>query len=208
MTAEADQIREQADEILSRPEYQPVEPSLLDRGVDWLGRQVGDLVRWLVGRIPGFGGGSGALGFDPLGWILIIALIGLVAYLLTKMRWRRLERRRKPGVSRDVRHETSRRHWLELAAEAEAEGRWSEVVRYRYRATVAGLVERRELSGEPGATSGEHRRRLEEAETPDAEPFGRVADRFERVWYGGDDADAEAAAELAEADDELLRERR
>ena len=110
MTAEADQIREQADEILSRPEFQPVEPSLLDRGVDWLGRQVGDLVRWLVGRIPGFGGGSGALGFDPLGWILIIALIGLVAYLLTKVRWRRLERRRKRSRSAGGNQSRRRNH--------------------------------------------------------------------------------------------------
>lgn len=206
--ADAETIRREADEILARPEYAPRGRSVLERILDWIADRISGVLEWIADLLS-IGGGPTTGSATPIGWVVLVLLVVLLGYFLTRVRLRRRARAEAPP---DVRHavdeDVRRADWLARAARAEAEGRWREAVRCRYRATVAGLIERRLLSAEPGATSGEHQRRLRAGADASSPRFDQVSDRFEHVWYGGEDADAETAAGLVAADEEILQAKR
>lgn len=193
--AEADQIREAADDILSKPEYAEPTPSLLDRVVSWMTEQLGEALAAIFG-----GGGNYVIGLI----VLTLAITG-IGFLL----WRVMPRRRLTRSAPVLHVETSstpragRSEWLAQAAAAEAEGNWPEAVRARYRALVAGLVDRAEVDDQPGATSGEYQRSFHGGPVR-APLFDRATERFEAVWYGGDDADVDDSATLRELDSAVL----
>lgn len=193
--AEADEVREKADEILSRPEYLPESESLLDRGFRWVNEQIRDLLGSIFGQT----------GSTIVGWIVLALALAAIIYLL----WRVMPRSRLSRQAPDVVLERSeltragRAEWLSQAEQAEDEGNWAEAVRARYRATVAALIDRREVDDQLGATSGEYRRSFK-APPQRKEPFGTVTDRFEEVWYGGATAQAHDAELLRRLDDSVL----
>ena len=133
--ARARQAREAADEILSRPEYQwDDERTLLERVGEWIADQLGDLLGPL-----GIGGAAGVGR-----WLVLFALVGLVAWLIYRSRagWGagRPGRGRDGGrvvVARRGRPSTGRR-----GRRAEAEGRWRDALRARYRVLVGELAAR------------------------------------------------------------------
>src|SRR5690606_24868177 len=119
------EVREAADDVLSRPEFQH-EPSLVERATTWIFDRLNDL-------FSAIGGGAG--GRSLLGWIALALLAGVVGYLLF-----RLARSVQPPGGDDDEAEVSvttsggKVDWLARAAEAEADGRWRLGLRCRYRA--------------------------------------------------------------------------
>ena len=195
--AEAEEVRETADEILSRPEYLPEPESVLNRAFGWLNEQLSDLLGSIFGQT----------GSSVFGWIILTAAIGAILYFL----WRVMPRRRPSRVTSDVILERSeqtragRSDWLTRAEEAEQAENWAEAVRARYRATVAALIDRQEVDDQLGTTSGEYRRSFE-APPQRTEPFGAATDRFEEVWYGGVEAEATDSDLLRRLDGPVVRE--
>ena len=96
-TVDPDDARRAADEILSRPEYQEPEQSLLDRAVERVFDFAGDLFE----RLPGGGPGS------SIGWIFVVALVGAGLWLL--VRALRVPRRTRPAAGADVVYGTEAR---------------------------------------------------------------------------------------------------
>lgn len=187
--AEPADIRESADDILARPEYQPEPPSLLDRAWTWINEQFAELLGSLFGT-----GGS-----YLVGWILLAVLAGLLGWFLVRVMPRnRLGRNvAEPVVETDVRATASRDDWLAQAGAAEAAGDWREAVRARYRAMIAGLIDRQEVADFDGATSGEYRASFEPG-PPRSDSLDQATETFEQIWYGGSPAQADDSSRLEE----------
>jgi hypothetical protein len=169
-------VRELADEILSQARYDRPPKSIPDRVMEWLGEQLTRLIEGLVG------GGGGAV----LAWIILLGAAGTVIFLLV-----RYGRVTVPALARDQEPEVmveltrTAREWREEADRLEAEGRWAEGLRCRYRALVADLVRRGTIPEQAGRTAGEYARDVAHR-LPDAAPaFAAATELFEAVWYGG-----------------------
>jgi hypothetical protein len=175
-------IRDRADEILSRPEFER-HKSLLERVLDWIGDQ---LSRFSLG----VGGGPGFAG-DLIGLVLLAGAVVLVVVLIRSIR--RVPRRSEvePELSVDEAARRSASDWRTDAERFEAEQRWREAMRARYRELVRMLVDERVLADVPGRTTGEYERELAEAWPAAADSFGELTVLFEDVWYGGRPATAE-----------------
>jgi hypothetical protein len=168
-------VRQQAQQILSQPEYQPPPKSLT--------QQISDKIRELLGNFlqTVAGGGSGSI----VGIVIIALLLGVVAFFIV---WsvRGIQRGTAPApaveISVDVRR--SAREWLAEAERLESEGQWKEALRCRYRALAADLVERKVVPDIPGRTVGEHRTDVRVASPAASPSFDEAAELFELAWYG------------------------
>ena len=176
-TADPEEVRRGADEILARPEFQEPPRSLYQRALDWIGDRIADAVGALIS------GGTGAV----VAWVLLALAVLAVTVLVVRAVQR--DRRRKAegagptvGVGHDERRPAEA--WAAEADRLEAEGRWREALRCRYRSLVAGLARRGVVEEVPGRTAGEYRTLVAQARPPVAEPFAGATDLFERAWYG------------------------
>jgi hypothetical protein len=175
--AGADEIRRAADEILSRPEFQEPLRSLYQRALDWIGDLISDAISALVG------GGTGAV----VAWVLLIAVVALVAYLV--VRTVQGDRRRPSshdatGITVESDDRRPAEAWAAEAERFEGEGRWRDAIRCRYRSIVAGLARSGVVDEVPGRTAGEYRVLVGHDRPAIAEPFAGATDLFERAWYG------------------------
>lgn len=188
-TASPQEIRDAADEIVSRPEFLPEPQTLWERAVGWLSDRLEDVLNALFS-----GGRSGVVAWLALA--VVLAVIGFLVFkIVSSMRTNptavpaaaiAIERRR-PAVD-----------WEREAQEHAAAGRWRDAVRCRYRALVARLAATGAVDEVPGRTAGEYRLDVRRSR-PDAAPsFTAATELFERAWYG--------RAEVDTADDERLRE--
>lgn len=189
---------ETADEILARPEYREKPPTLIRRAVDWIFEQLAEA----VGSVFGLGGGYW------IGYAVLAMAAGAVLYFA----WRVFPRGRRGAVDEEytIDRETTTRvgrdGWLARAATAEAAARWSEAVHARYHALTSGLADEAQLPDAESTTSGEHREAFANV-SDNPERVGRFADvieRYERIWFGGDDADRPDSDAVKDADGELL----
>jgi hypothetical protein len=181
-------IRERADEILGRQEFAREKP-LLQRVLDWIGDQ---LSRFSFG----VGSGPGFLG-NLIGLVFIVGAIVLVVVLVRS--FRRVPRKpAEPELSAEEEARRSASDWRSDAERFEAEGRWREAMRARYRELVRTLVDDNVLVDVPGRTTGEYRAELAEARPPASDPFGELTDLFEAAWYGGRDTGREENARFRE----------
>lgn len=188
--AGAEEIRQAADEILSRPEFQEPPRSLYQRVLDW----IGDLISEAIGALVS--GGTGAI----VAWALLLAVVALVAYLV--VRTVQGDRRRSPadasvafGIEADDRRPAD--EWVADAERFEGEGRWRDAIRCRYRAIVAGLARSGVVDEVPGRTAGEYRVLVGQGRPAVAEQFAGATDLFERAWYG-EDAGPEGSRSIRE----------
>ena len=193
--ASPEEVRRGADEILSRPEFQAPPRSLYQQVLDWIGDRIGDVVGALVS------GGAGGL----VAWALLVAAIALLGYLLLRAVQR--DRRQPPGAASganpvlDADAARPADAWLAEAARFEAEERWRESLRCRYRALVATLASRGVVEEVPGRTTGEYRTLVRRSRPAVDEPFTGATDLFERAWYGSQETgpeDASAFRDLAD----------
>ena len=203
---EHDELRETADEIVSRPEFREEQPTLVERALDRVFEELGDI----VGRVVGGGGGY------LVGYAILAVALGLAAYFVWRFFPRRRLLARSDGyeIEREITVRRSRDEWLELAVEAESSGDWDVAVHARYHALTAGLADDERLPSTLSTTSGEHRRAFAAAAAAGSEVghggvlpidvFNSVTDRYEQVWFGGDPADQPDSRDLADADRALL----
>ena len=191
---------EAADEILSGPEYQEPDPSLLDRFVEWLRKllQRAEPPRPRVDASPPPSGDA-----SVLAWVVLVVLVVLVLFLLR--RWRP-SRRRRPTEADPLElaeHELRRApdEWLAEAERLEAAGEWTAALRCRYRSLIGELIERGTVRDLPGRTSGEYRAEVRRRAPEAAGAFAEASYLFDEAWYGHvptGRAEVEAFRQLAE----------
>lgn len=164
--------RENADEVLSRREFQRPEPSLLDQARDWIGERIDDLVGGATG------GGTGTL----VGWLVLVAALGALAWSLTRL-GRNV--RRDPEASASIRIDEGRTpgQWRAAADDLEGEGDWKRALLYRYRALLGDLVRRGVIEDVPGRTTGEYLREVTGVVGEGAAAFAVATELFEAAWY-------------------------
>ncbi len=186
-------VREAADRILARPEFDEDRRSLLQRARD----AVIDWVEDLLGELAGGGGGQ------IVGWVVVVLLtVTAVAFAVRFTRGAR----RDPGLApgRPVVPGRTAVEWRAEAEAHEAGGRWRPALRCRYRALVADLAARGLVEEVPGRTTGEYRRQVD-AVVPEVAPaFDGATSLFEGAWYGGQSTGAEEAARFRELEARVL----
>jgi len=197
---DAESIRQTADRILENELYQEAEPGLVRRFWNWL------TDRSLDGPTIDGGGGSGSSGGGfVLGYIVLIIIAVLVVWMLVKVMPRKLPRRidKDVLVETTVAPRTSRDEWLKRAEQAENDGLFRQSVQARYRAIVAGLLDRDELPTDNGATSGEYNTAFDEP-APRGPSFAEASVRFEDVWFGGHDATVTDSGKMKSLDETVV----
>jgi hypothetical protein len=190
-------VRHLADRILSQSRYDVPPESIPQRIMDWLGEQLTRLIDALAG--------GGELFGTVIAWTILLGVLGAVIYLLA-----RYGRVSLPTVAAgpepEVMVELTRtaREWRDEADALEAQGRWEEGLRCRYRALVADLVRRGVVADQVGRTAGEYARDVA-GRQPDAAPsFAAATELFEAVWYGGASAGPAEAERFRDLEDRVL----
>lgn len=189
------QADEAADRILARPEYQWTDDrSLVERVADWLSDRLAQVSPLGAGGLPAL-----------FGWLLLLGLVGLVAYLVVRSRggWGRRGRVAvTPGAHVVIGPGDAAVDWAAEAERCEREGRWAEALRARYRVLVTDLASRAVLGDLVGRTAGELLTEVRAAAPAASAPFDGATGLFESAWYGGEavwPADIARFRALAEA---------
>ncbi len=191
-----DGARDAARDELAKPEYQIGKPSLLDRVLSRVVKELGELLADVVRIVPG------GLGGVALAVIVVIVAAVVLRLGLGPLQIRNAltDRRRGAGnrTAEDYRRE---------AAELAGTGAWKNAVRARFRAVVRELEQRGVLDSRAGRTAGEIAREAGDAVPAIAGPVGDAARIFDAVWYGNPPATPEQYDLLCQADVAVIRER-
>lgn len=192
-------LTEDVRRVMAREEFQ-YGKGWFDRLSEWINEQLSKL----------FGDGEPRIGEPPavggvgsvVAWVVIVlavlVVVAVVVYVV-RHRIRRDDVDRGPDTETEVEHRRSAREWASEADRLEAEGRWKEAVRARYRELVRTLVDRRQVPDVAGRTTGELRVDLDDTTPSASEAFDRASTQFELVWYADADADAELLAHLRDS---------
>ena len=166
--------------VAARPEYQPREPSWLERLRDTLLSWLGDALSALFGAEAAESG---------LAWfLLVLGAVAVGAFVWNRLRAPRIGGRRPApepqtvGTSEAHDERRARTADLEPALRAAREGRWDDAFSLVYDATVAALDARGELERADQKTAGDYRRELRGALRAS---FADLARRVEPVVWGG-----------------------
>lgn len=175
-----------ADEILDGDDYRGPDP---DRET-W-----GDRLRqWLSDRLPD-GPQVGSRNTDAaatifVGVLALGALVGTIWLVVSSRRTKRVAEGGDDDATIEVTPLRSPREWADEASRCEARGDWRGAVRARYRGLTGDLAGRGVVVDVPGRTAGEHRREVSDHAPAAAPAFTAAAQLFERVFYGGTQAEA------------------
>ena len=183
-----DGARADAGEELARTPYQQARPPLLVRALEFLFREIGEL----LDRAPAVPGGRG-------GVVLLVLLLAAVVVVVL-VRLGPLARGRAAAAALEDGQRLTAAGHREAAERAAAEGAWAQAVRERLRAVVRELEARGVLDVRPGRTAAEVARDGGSAVPALAGDLDRAASVFDEVWYGGRTADAASYAVLVEVD--------
>lgn len=172
-----DDARRAADDILSRPEYREPGQSIVDRALEWLFEQFGNLFERLGGSGPG----------SVIGWIVLAALVGGALWLLIRALRVPLRSRAEdePGVIYGTETHRDASVWLAEADRLAAAGDHRGALRCRHQALVATAITLGRVDHVAGRTAAEYGDRLARALPGEAERIDAVTERFEAAWYGG-----------------------
>lgn len=173
---------------LSKPPYRAQEPSLLQRGAEWVWDKITDLFDRASGPGPGTGWAVGIL-------VSLLVLAVVVAWMRLGPREARL------GTDADLFTDTERTaaEHDAVADAALAAGDVETAVLERFRAMVRGCEERGLLVPRPGRTADEAAGELA-GQFPDAADAVRAAaTAFGEVRYGGRTASSEQHETIAAA---------
>lgn len=190
------EVRERAQEILAQDEYAPSEPSVLDRIFGWLGDRLADL----------FEGGTGTGSGSPVvGYLVVAGTLGGLGYLL--FRWlRRVQPEADLGEPVGPPDESSTRpdEWRRAAERFEADERWKDALRCRYRVLVSELVDQEMVDDVPGRTAGEYRIEVARGLPGAAPPFDRATELFELAWYADEATGPDENRQIRSLTDDVL----
>ncbi|MFV2039661.1 MAG: DUF4129 domain-containing protein [Acidimicrobiales bacterium] len=179
------QVRERADQILARAEFNEPE-SILDRVSRWISEAFGDLFNSLSQ------GGAGSI----VAWFILVGLVAAMVVLVRRMGpLSGLAGPASTAVTVDIvgpaaTEFRSASQWRTEADRLAGAGLFDQALRARYRALLADLIIQGLLEDIPGRTAGEYRREFAAAAPPAAASFNELTDQFEGVWYGARVADA------------------
>jgi hypothetical protein len=172
---------------LAKRGYHRNDPSLIDRGIEWLLKKLGKLLDASAHHAPG----------HAFGLLLIFAILTAVVVLVVV---------RVGGVRRTAHGadqaifgtgETTADNHRRAAAQFAADGLWAEAIRERLRAIARELEHRGVLDPRPGRTAAELSREAGVQLPALSDDLRTATSIFDEVWYGGRTATA--------ADEELLR---
>ncbi len=200
----SEETRAAVRDVMARPEFD-YSPSTLERISEWIGEQLSRLFAPGEATAGGsFGGGIGTL----FGWLIMLAAVAALVVVAVWVIANRSRRERgedeEPLSPTEVEHRRRADEWRSDAERLEAQGRWKEALRARYRHLVRVLVDRRQLPDVPGRTTGELRGDLA-ATTPDAvDEFDTCCLLFELAWYADVSTDAEENARFRTAAGRVL----
>jgi hypothetical protein len=172
------EIRHTATEVFGRDEFQH-RKGLLQRFVEWLAH----FFPHTSGR-----GGSFSAASNLFFYLAMAALVMLLAFLVVvvvRSIRRRPRKEKVDDVETEVDPEVERTvsEWRSAAEVAEAEGRWKEAMRCRYRELVGELIERGVVRDIPGLTTGELRAEVSSTASDELGPFSEASTLFELPWY-------------------------
>ena len=195
----------------------------IEKAFKTVGRWVKDLIGWLKFNPQGRRASPGG-GFDwgdamrALVLILVLALAGLIVYLMLKL-WK--ERAARKGTEAEAMavspapdledenvgaDELPENEWIVLARDLMAQGEYRLALRAYYLASLAHLSERHLITIARFKSNRDYERELQRrghALPGLADVFGRNVTLFERVWYGMHDISPESVEQFAVALDQL-----
>ncbi|WP_431875162.1 DUF4129 domain-containing protein [Amycolatopsis sacchari] len=196
VTIDRDAAQRAAEAELSGPEYHVNDPGLVERVLRWLAERLSDLFEAASTAVPG----------GPLGLLVLLAVLVLVA-VVVRLRVGKVARNvRAPGLVFEDRSRTAADH-RQAADQAAAAGDFGVAVRERFRALVRGLEERGVLEALSGRTADEAARDAGRWLPGVRDELAVAARLFDDVHYGERPASAEDHARLAALDEQVRRER-
>lgn len=179
------------EDVLSRPEFAPLTPSLWD--------QVRDGVLDVISQLlAGLTGGDVGAGWRAASLVALAALLALVTWVVVRFA---RGTRRDPRAVQVLASEIGRspRDWESEAEGHEDAGRWRDAIRCRYRAVIAHLAGRSLMEEVPGRTAREYAAAVRAAAPDAAQDFDRATAAFESAWYSEAEVDAHDAAGMRQA---------
>ncbi|MTD59665.1 DUF4129 domain-containing protein [Amycolatopsis pithecellobii] len=181
---------------LAKAEYHAADPGLVNRILNWLGQRLSDLFDAASAAVPG----------GPLGLLVLLAVLVLVA-VVVRLRVGKLSRNtRVPAMVFEDRARTAH-EYRQAAESAFVAGDFAAAVRERFRAVVRGLEEREVLEALSGRTADEAARDAAVRLPAAREELAAAARLFDDVHYGDRPATGDDYRRLVALDDLVHRER-
>lgn len=183
---EADEPRRAVEEVLRQPglrDDRSILERILDQVLEWIDR-------FFSAAVSGGGG-------TVVAWVVTGLLVAVIVFFGVRL-LRGVTA--DPGASGPTVGDIGRPavDWRAEAEHHEAEGRWSDAVRCRYRAAVADLAASGIVEEVPGRTAGTYRRLVADGLPAVADDFSEMTTLFEQVWYGGRAAGPADATRMGE----------
>src|ERR1700761_564528 len=188
---EFDEARTQANNILSKPEFQG------DDGPTWWERQKTKLLYGLERIFEGVSRiGSAAPWLGPLlEWLLFTSAAGLLLFfVLRALARQRLRVALGEGATKATAWDRAATDWAKMAEAHAAKHEWREAVHCLYWAAIVSLESRRAWRHNPTRTPREYVQLLKPG-SAQREGLGGLTQMLERVWYGLREGRAEEYAE-------------
>jgi Domain of unknown function (DUF4129) len=172
---------------LSKRAYHRNDPSVVDRGLEWLLKRLQKILDASAGHAPGHGVGL---------FLILVLVAAVVALIVVRVGVLRRTARSSDQPIFGIGGSTADDH-RKAAAQFAADGLWAEAIRERLRAIVRELEQRGVLDPRPGRTAAELSREAGTQLPALADDLRTATSIFDEVWYGGRTATA--------AEEELLR---
>jgi hypothetical protein len=172
---------------LAKRSYHRNDPSLVDRGIEWLLKKFGKLLDAGTRHAPGH-----AIGL----FLVLVVLAAIVVLIVVRVGGLRRTPQGADLAIFDGGESTADDH-RRAAAQFAADGLWAEAIRERLRAIARELEHRGVLDPRPGRTAAELSREAAVQLPALAGDLRAATSVFDEVWYG--------SATATPADEEMLR---
>lgn len=184
--AGAEQVRRVVAEVLARPEYSELPPSVAARVREWLAEQLGRLLEAVLGT-----GQASLVGSVLLAVAVVVAVVVAVRFAGGLRGDPEAAVVTAEGLGRDP------ADWAADADEHRRAGRHRDALRCRYRALIAVLAAAGVVEETPGRTAGEYLAEIRRRRPEVAGHAAAVTAAFDAVWYGHAPVDAAELDQVA-----------